>query len=309
MSSSVDGLLSQMLRGIFQGCPDLCEARRQAHTLHREVWMMERKGVAHKEQENAVDGLEIVLASILKVSGKSCKAEEAKHWLRTSFGDAGRAVASQISSLSKARNAKSHPKAYKIVAAIERLVTPPSAENSVHGGDAGGDDGDPAVGQRGGFGAHSRLPAAAIRCDHMQEDIEVKLQHLQAEVQRMTQEHDDARTHFARDLEEKSAAYERQIQELMRQPMVPVESPPCAHSETQVNESLIRLATVYSMPDGGLRKRFDDRVQAHQSKYPGGTLPCELRSFEKFKEDFVRMASSEQRAAMLKSCRFCGAVL
>ena len=308
MSSRVDGLLSQMLRGIFQGCPDLCEARRQAHTLHREVWMMERRGIAeHRKQENEIDGLEIVLACVLKVSGKNCKVEEAKHRMRTNFGDEGRVVASQISGLSKARNAKSHPKAYKIAAAIERLVAARSAENAMHEDEAGGaGDRHPVFEEREGCESHSRPATVEICGNRKKEDFEEKSESWQATVERMTKEHEEVRASLVRELEEKSIVYETQIQELRHQSEVPVQTEACANAEVQVNEALIRQATVYTMPDGELRNKFDNQVQAHQSRYPGGTLPSELRSFKNFKKDVLRMASIEQKIAMVRRSHFCG---
>ena len=100
------------------------------------------------EQIEAICGLEIVLAAFPRLFYKQANVTEAKDFLRKQFGDEGRKLASQISALSKARNAQAHPRAYRILAALEQLAQvatadePPEPKAKQQDGnfDSGGED-------------------------------------------------------------------------------------------------------------------------------------------------------------------------
>merc|ERR1711924_172290 len=80
--------------------------------------------------------------------------------------------------------------------------------------------------------------------------------------------------------------------------------------EVQANEFQIKKEVVLMRTDPDIVSAWKSRTTSHQERYPGGTLPTELRSIEAFKQDRLSMLSSlERRQEQERSrCVMCGVI-
>ena len=77
-----------------------------------------------------------------------------------------------------------------------------------------------------------------------------------------------------------------------------------AHVSTSAVESVIRAEVELSAPDAALKAEWQSKVDAHQARHPGGTLPSDILTFHCYKKMlFQRLSSAEQAA---RCCLKCG---
>lgn len=76
---------------------------------------------------------------------------------------------------------------------------------------------------------------------------------------------------------------------------------PSAEFGCQANENVIRAEAVPNGHEAVHREELASKVKDHQTKYPGGMLPTELRSFEAY----VRRKQERLSFARRSSLRCC----
>ena len=94
------------------------------------------------------------------------------------------------------------------------------------------------------------------------------------------------------------------------------EEPPCKESGTQTHPAqmahaecsaighIIEKETARTRPEASYRAEWERRVQQHQERYPGGTLPTELRSWEDYWARLKQSLNAEDAPNLC--CLFCG---
>ena len=77
-----------------------------------------------------------------------------------------------------------------------------------------------------------------------------------------------------------------------------------ARVEFLADSMAISKETERTRPEASFRDEWAKKTEEHQTRYPGGTLPTELRSFEEYFERRLRYLDSEQ--IQLLQCQLCG---
>lgn len=67
---------------------------------------------------------------------------------------------------------------------------------------------------------------------------------------------------------------------------------------------IIEQETERTRPEAGVRSEWQERVDGHSAKHPGGTLPFQLRSFSAYLDAWRSRTVAIQ--APLPMCHFCG---
>ena len=75
-------------------------------------------------------------------------------------------------------------------------------------------------------------------------------------------------------------------------------------AECSADSGVIRAEMELVGPEAVHRVRLQEKVEEHESKYPGGTLPTELRCLENYMERLQRTMSSAERLS--HKCPYCG---
>ena len=74
-------------------------------------------------------------------------------------------------------------------------------------------------------------------------------------------------------------------------------SAPCVDVECEAKESIIRAECVLAAPLAAHQAEFQKKIDEHKGRYPGGTLPCELRDFKDYltrKKEALEHAEQER---------------
>ena len=80
--------------------------------------------------------------------------------------------------------------------------------------------------------------------------------------------------------------------------------PHVADAECQAKENTIRAECILAAPVAVHKQEFQRKIDEHQGRYPGGTLPSELRDFADY---MGRLSSSLESAEREKMrCLSCG---
>ena len=93
---------------------------------------------------------------------------------------------------------------------------------------------------------------------------------------------------------------ERLVCDVAVQSTLPEVTDAACFAEAQV----INRETEQTMPDAAIRAEWQDRVDAHTNRYPGGKLPCELRSYTDYRE--MRNKRLSATGSLPPRCQFCG---
>lgn len=79
---------------------------------------------------------------------------------------------------------------------------------------------------------------------------------------------------------------------------------PMKDGECQAQELQTKAETDLSAPEAVLKEEWQKKADAHQAKYPGGTLPTELRSFSAFMQSKERVLETAEMQRL--RCPCCG---
>ena len=61
-----------------------------------------------------------------------------------------------------------------------------------------------------------------------------------------------------------------------------VQAPICADIACEARENIIRAECLLSAPVAAHRAEFEEKINEHRTRYPGGMLPNELCNFEDY---------------------------